>query len=359
MISRIRLIDFDGNRDNNFTLIRIFFAWLVLYGHSFAIQKVPGIRDPLNALFQGSIWVGEIAVDGFFAISGFLVAASFVRRGILDYSISRILRIYPALLTCVLVSIFFIGVLFSTLTVVEYLSAKETYNYLNNALAFKKMQWTLPGVFEENIRNSVNGSLWTLTVEVRCYLLLAILGVLGFFRNRVVSNIGIGILLFIGVFYYSEIPLIGSNPRWSRLGLFFLIGACLYINRDKVIMDKKIALAAAVAMFSSFGKDWFDYVFPISFSYLIFYCAYATKQVSSIDRKFGDISYGLYIYAWPIQQAIAHSFPDGNAYTNMALSTLVVSVIAYLSWHFIESPILSKKQQVMEFLSARQRLTAQ
>ena len=103
------LADYDGSRHNNFTILRIVLAWSVLYGHSFVVQKTEGIRDPLAALFQGSAWIGEIAVNGFFSISGFLVAASFVRRGVVDYLLSRALRIFPALIVCVFISVFVLG----------------------------------------------------------------------------------------------------------------------------------------------------------------------------------------------------------------------------------------------------------
>ena len=86
--------------------MRIILAWFVLYGHSYAIQKTAGYKDPLNEIFQGSTWIGALAVNGFFAISGFLVTASFIKRGAIDYTISRALRIFPALIVCILLSVF-------------------------------------------------------------------------------------------------------------------------------------------------------------------------------------------------------------------------------------------------------------
>lgn len=214
------LIDFDGNRRNNFTTIRIIFAWLVLYGHSFAVQKTPGMRDPLNMLFQGSAWIGVIVVNGFFAISGFLVAASFVKRGLKDYTISRILRIFPALLVCVFISVFVVGPLFTNLSLGDFFSQSKTYEYLANGLAFLQMKWTLPGVFETNVRNAINGSLWTLTVEVRCYLLLAA-GFFGLLRDKIIANISILAIFLFGLYFFSDIPFVGVRAAWSRNALFF------------------------------------------------------------------------------------------------------------------------------------------
>jgi peptidoglycan/LPS O-acetylase OafA/YrhL len=222
--SKINLGDFDGNRRNNFTLIRIIFAWLVLYGHSYAVQKVAGISDPLGYLFQGSLWVGELAVNGFFTISGFLVSASLINRNVVDYSISRFLRVFPALFVCVFASVFVLGPWMSTLAIGEYFSKSETFAYLTNSLAFFKMCWMLPGVFESNGMSAINGSLWTLTVEVRCYVLLALTGFLGLLKNRVISNITVLAVFLFGYSCFSEFPLLGENAKYARPSLYFLIG---------------------------------------------------------------------------------------------------------------------------------------
>ena len=340
------LIAYDGSRDNNFTIIRILFAWAVLYGHSFAAQPFPGIRDPLNEIFQGSIWIGAIAVNGFFAISGFLVAASLVKRGIVDYMISRVLRIFPALIICVSVSVFILGPLLTTLSLNDYFSHPKTWNYLGNALGVLKMEWVLPGVFTENARPSMNGSLWTLTVEIRCYLLLGALTFLGFRSGRFMGNILVLIIFAVGIISFESIPLVGVNPKWSRPALYFIIGVLLYLNRDRVYLDYRVALVAAVLAFLSFGENWFQYVFPPAFIYLIFYLAYATKPLST-DAVVGDISYGVYIYAWPVQQIVAQSFPGQTPYFNTVAASLIVVALAWLSWHGIEKRMLNYKRALL------------
>ena len=103
---------------------------------------------------------------GFFAISGFLVTASLLKRGLVDYTISRALRIYPALAVCVFATVFILGPALTRLSLSEYFSHPTTWNFLTNALLFMNMVWTLPGVFESNVLPAVNGSLWTLPVEV-------------------------------------------------------------------------------------------------------------------------------------------------------------------------------------------------
>lgn len=344
----VLLKDFDGSRQNNFTIMRIILAWLVLYGHSYAIQKTAGIKDPLNEIFQGSTWIGALAVNGFFAISGFLVTASIIKRGALDYTISRALRIFPALIICVLLTVFVIGPIFTNLSLSDYFSDSKTYDYLKNITLLYKTQWDLPGVFVDNINNSVNGSLWTLPAEVRCYLFLAIVSLFSIFKQKALSNIMIFSLLVFGYFFFSDLPLVSVSKAWSRPVLFFLVGVFFYINRDKTIIDFKLALLASILMYYSFGKEWFNYIFPIALVYLIFYLVYATKYINT-DKKLGDISYGIYIYAFPVQQCVATLFPNFVPIENTIVSSVIVFFLAYISWHYLEKPVLSLKKVLLGY----------
>lgn len=115
-----------SDRSNNLTAVRLFLSWLVLYGHSYAIIRVPGQSDAVSRFFNHT-WVGAIAVELFFALSGMLVAKSFADRGLVNYTISRILRIYPALIVCILLSVVAIGPILTTLPLAEYFGHSETH----------------------------------------------------------------------------------------------------------------------------------------------------------------------------------------------------------------------------------------
>jgi len=337
----------DNKRDNNFTIIRILCAWLVLYGHSYALQNPTNMQDPLNLIFKGSNYIGGFAVDAFFIISGYLVTASIVRQGVGSYFISRVLRVFPALICCVLLSIFVLGWAVTALDSKAYFSNPKTFNYFINMVPFIDIQFFLPGVFEHNVEPAVNGSLWTLIVELRCYFLLMVAYMLGVFKTRKIANFFLFGLLLFGVFFYKDLPLLGKGVdiHWPALSLFFLIGVIFYINREDIILDPKLAILSIILIFLSFGADWFKFVFPIAFAYFIFYAAYSLPFFNA-DKKIGDISYGIYIYAYPVQGLIAYLFPGLHPPGNTIAATIIVLPLAYISWHYIEKPALSLKSRL-------------
>ena len=338
--------EFDGNRKNNFTALRIIFAWCVLYGHSYSIQRLAGITDPLNIfVFKGSTWIGEVSLDSFFAISGFLVSASFMKRGLADYTISRILRIFPALIVCVFLTVFVLGPILTNLHINEYFSKHETIQYLTNALAYPLTEWSLPGVFKTNANGAVNGSLWSLSLEIRCYILLAIAGFFGLLKNRTIANIFLLAVFVFGVYFFQSIPLIGINIHWAKSSMYFLAGVFFYLNRDDVVLDLKIAIFLLILSVYSFGKAFFNFVFPVGLVYLVFYTVYETRYLP-VDSEIGDISYGIYIYAWPVQQIVAQALPKATPYANTLFSSIFVVMIAYASWRYIEKPMLSLKAKL-------------
>ncbi len=344
--STLRLIDFDGNRCNNFTLIRLVFAWAVLYGHSYAIQTADGYSDPLNRLFAGSTWVGAIAVEGFFAISGFLVTASLIKRDAIDYIISRSLRIVPGLTVCVCICVFLLGPMASELPINDYFDSLQTFTYLRNSLGFIPMQWELPGVFVDNTNTAVNGSLWTLNVEVYCYVLLLVMGTFALVKYPATANVFLVALFLLSLEFYPNLPLIGINEAWARPSLYFLLGVFFYVNRRYIVLHWALAIISLVLCLVSFGKSWYQYVFPLAFVYLLFYTAYATKHID-LDRSLGDISFGFYIYAWPTQQVIASSLPSASPYVNTLIATVITGALAWVSWTYVEKPALSLKQWLM------------
>lgn len=341
-IARVpRLSDFEKSRSNNFTLLRLIFAWAVLAGHSFPIAAQGS--DPLSMLLLPYTWIGEVAVSGFFAISGYLVTASFTQRSMPAFIASRAFRLYPAVIAYSLIAILIIGPLNSSVPLATYFQANPWNNLLNATL----WQWTynLPYVFAENpLAGSTNGATWTLPAELRCYLLVFILGFFGVFDSRIRANIGLLILLLLVYTKYTAIPLFGASANFSSPLTFFLVGALFWINRQILPLNWPLAIAAAIAIPVAIKTGTYHYAYPICLSYIIFMLVYRTPHFD-LDR-FGDISYGVYIYSWPIQQMVWQ--PGQSAYMNVLLATAIVFPLAYASWRLVEQPALN----IRKFISA-------
>lgn len=334
-------------RRNNFTLFRLIAAIVVLFAHSYALSLGKGNKDPITQ-FLVPIWgagAGTVAVDLFFVISGFLITASYLHReNIFAFSEARVLRIYPALLVAMGISVFIIGLAATTMPVKIFLSQEATWTYFfkNSSLIFG-IQPGLPGVFQNNpYPNGVNGSLWTLPIEMTMYFWVALLGLSSILGNRSAFNLFVlgVVLLYIvsgpGIF-------IGTGYK-ERFPLMFLFGAILYVNRTKVILDYRIIAGLAVLMWvmKSHGKYYeiSQYAF---FAYLVIYVSLHPKIILPSMDKYGDYSYGIYIYAFPVQQACALWIPNLTPFT-MFLSAMLFTVpLALLSWRYIEKPALKMK----------------
>jgi peptidoglycan/LPS O-acetylase OafA/YrhL len=333
------LSDYDGKRENNFTLLRLIFAWLVLYGHSFPITD-PRTLDPISRLMVPYAWLGSIAVSGFFVVSGFLVTASFTQRGPVNFIASRALRLYPAAIVYSLVMIFVLGPIAKTVDFSTYWQAQPWLNAWNSLLW--KWEYNLPYVFPSHpIPSATNGSTWTLPVELRCYIAVLFLGLSGAFTTKRTANFALFLLLFTVVWNYANLPFFNNEtPRVADPLLFFIAGSLAWVNRDMIQLRWPIALVAAAAPFLLAKTGFREAVYVVGFSYVILFAAYRLPHVN-LD-KIGDISYGVYIYAWPIQQLVW--YPGQGGLRNAVYSSAIVIPLAYLSWKLIEKPALNARR---------------
>lgn len=345
------LSEFEGSRSNNFTFLRFVFAWAVLIGHSFPITG--NGSDPISMLLLPHTWIGEMAVSGFFAISGYLVTASFMQRSMGTYIASRALRLYPAIIVYSLIAILIIGPLSSSAPTKAYFQSNPWNNMLNATLW--KWIYNLPYAFSHNpLAGSTNGATWTLPAELRCYILIFILGFFGAFNTRATANICLLTLLTFTAVNYPFIPLFGTSPNYASPLTYFLLGSLFWINRSFVPLNWVLTAAAFISPFLGVWGQYFHYVYALCFIYIIFSVVYKAPHLD-MDR-FGDISYGVYIYSWPIQQMVW--CPGQNAYINILLSTIIVFFIAYLSWHFVEKPALNIRKVFDSPLTLRRNVLA-
>ena len=255
---------------NNINTLRFLGAFFVLFGHTFALCYGPRAgEDPISELIKGataySAGLPGVGVAMFFVLSGYLVTRSYENRhNLLLYVEARVLRIFPALWVTLLLTMLVLGPLVSTLESSAYFTHQGTWKYFwYNAKLFPDVSYRLPGVFLENPRaGGVNGSLWTLPVEVRMYAIVALLGVVGALRKRMVFNI-VALLIAAWYFLLPEHFLLLHKLGHARLGLYFLLGALFYMNRDKLVLHWIGLVVLSIGLFLSFKNPLYNLVYAI------------------------------------------------------------------------------------------------
>jgi peptidoglycan/LPS O-acetylase OafA/YrhL len=289
---------------------------------------------------------GGIAVDFFFLLSGFLVTGSILSRGLLNYSVSRFLRLFPALWVYLIVVVFLVGPLLSNLSISTYFQNEQTWMYLLRLGGGYATEWFLPGVFENNKLKGVNGSIWSVILEVRMYLWLAFFYVLSVFRSRLIFNFFAFFLVVLVWFGLVGVPGVSGSTD-NHMALLFLLGAVLYVNRDLIEVSPLFILTGFSLAAITHGTDKFQYAYILLLVSAFLTMAFL-KNASWMD-KFGDYSYGVYLWGWPVQQILAVVFPDASPTENALSAMLLALLLAIFSWHFVEKPALKLKDAVCGF----------
>ncbi|MEZ5502294.1 MAG: acyltransferase [Halioglobus sp.] len=336
--------------DNNINTLRFIGAFLVLFGHSFELCYGPGGGvDPISALLMGvtayHAKLPGIGVALFFVLSGYLVTRSFEHRhSLLAYVEARVLRIFPALWVTLLLTVLVLGPLVTTLDMAAYFTHQGTWKYLlHNAKLFPDIAFNLPGVFVENPwSGGVNGSLWTLPVEVRMYILVALFGVLGFLQRSDVFNLA-ALLVIAWYLLAPDHFVLLHNIKDMRLGVYFLLGALLYMNREKIVYHWAGVLGLGVLLYFCHRTVAYNLVFATWFAYVVLYISFHRRIRLPDLGKHGDFSYGLYLYAFPMTQLNILLLGPGNPWL-VAAATLVSSLaLAVGSWFIVEKPFMRLK----------------
>lgn len=344
------LSEYTTNRNNNFNLLRFIAAVLVLYSHSYPLTKGPYATDPLGPIVYMT-W-GGIAVDIFFVTSGFLVTYSFFsRNNIIAFIWARILRIYPALFVAILFCVFIVGLFFTTNTITEYLFDPQTLKFFRrNVTLFSGVKYDLPGVFAGNpFMNAVNGSLWTLPLEIKMYTYLGIIATVLVYSQkwlgkRILSITFLVIAIISVIVNIANHFLSFTTDEFVRLFSMFFIGAAFYIFRHSIFLSSRYFLLALVVLsLSILNKDLFFITYCILLPYLIFYIVYIPAGRIRNYNKVGDYSYGMYIYAFPVQQSVAAIIPGVSVAAMVIIAFSITLVLAMFSWHLIEKKFLKMK----------------
>jgi peptidoglycan/LPS O-acetylase OafA/YrhL len=334
---------------NNMGLARIAFALLVIVSHSF--ENVTGrASEPLVRLF-GTMTSGEVAVDGFFLLSGYLITGSYERsKSVRAYLERRVLRIYPGYIVAFLLTILLVVPLSGADPLPWSLreAAKEVYRMV--ILQTPEASGVFPGIPVPEL----NLSLWTISYEFRCYLLVIAFGLLGMFRRKRAFLAVLSALLVcralkveLSLGYHVE-EIVGKPTNMLRFAFVFLSGAAFHVFRDAITFDaRKAAVASLCLIAAMFSPAVAEPAFGTFGAYVLFWLTLhcPVTRYSRFDSH-TDLSYGTYLYAWPIQSLAIYYVAGISPLSVLAISAPAAIVLAFASWHLIERPFMRLKQRV-------------
>ncbi|WP_081639402.1 acyltransferase family protein [Euryhalocaulis caribicus] len=332
-------------RDNFFTPIRLCLAGAVAFSHSWIVFSGRSAPDPFA---YNDLTLSYMAVNGFFILSGFFIAKSLDdRRNLISYFVSRALRIMPALLVLAVVAGFIIGPVSAGVSIWEAPFRAETYRYPLNVISFLDTRGGPPGFAPANpYSGEFSGSLWTLRYEVLAYAAAAGAFALSLlFRRWVLLGFLIGGCVSFIYLTRAGVPPILPDAAWvfNRLGLTFLIGCAAYAWRHWIPLRVDLALLITLpALFVDYRAE--SEIFAnLALGYWLFVIGTAHAPRFNGLKRVDDISYGLYIWHWPVMQILLWKGII-NQPLHMAVTAIPLAIlIAFLSWRLIEKPALHQK----------------
>lgn len=351
--SRVPLKEVSRGRDNNLNLIRFIAASMVLVSHSFALYTGSPAAEPWRTTL--GISMGGMAVDVFFCASGYLVVGSLLAsQSTRDFLIARALRIYPGLWVALLLSVLAIGFFATSVTGGVFFSSFETWKYLvKNSVMVMGGEFQLPGAFAGNpFKGAVNGSLWTLPLELRAYLILMAIW-LAVKYLRYVPQITFARACVVGAAITAAWAitsiLVGQTSKFATLLSVFLFGAAFRLYSHRVVLSVWGLVAGILLLTFSvwIHVKLFLVTYLIALPYLLLCLVFLPQGAIRKYNQVGDYSYGVYIYAFPIQQFLMMGWIA--SLTGLICASFVLTlVMAALSWHAIEKPALALRERVRE-----------
>ena len=338
---------------NNFDLLRILFAWFVIVSHAYVLNG-DGATDPLFELTQQTFLFSFIGVKGFFIISGYLIFKSMmVSTSIFEYLVKRVLRIFPALAVVLLITLVAVYFVYPT-NLPPFFSNKEVYAYfLGNVILFKP-HFFISGIFSGLPSSAINGSLWTIEYEFFFYLFILFFFFIRSQKKQLIIALSVVVVLFLVVrlFFYDWtvqthffIPL---EPLFD-LGSYFLMGSLLScFDFDNIPAKNTIAAVLLMALAASVYFKVGHTVVYFTLPFLVIYVGKQTSKVATwVHASIGDPSYGIYLYAFPLQQLLIYWYRPSTLILFL-VSTIGAFIFGYLSWIFIEKKALALKQYFLE-----------
>jgi len=303
-------------------------ALAVVVSHAFLLSDGSYAREPVSAIGDGRNTIGGLAVLVFFVLSGYLITRSYdlgpdPRR----FITARLLRIMPGFIVVVLLAALVVGPICSTWTTLDYFGSIGPARYIFGNLTFLLRVDTLPGVFTTNpFPLAVNGSLWTLRFEVLGYALILALGMAGLLTRWVITGLMASALVVLAW--------LGHPHSGLEFLTDFLGGAAFYLWRAHV--RPSVMLGCAALCGAALFANEFRLVSASAGAVVILSIATSRRLRLPNVTRYGDLSYGIYIYAFPIQQVVTSWIGPGHWAVNLILALPPTLICAALSWHLIE-----------------------
>ncbi|WP_300601182.1 acyltransferase [Niabella sp.] len=327
----------DNRFTNSFDFLRLLGAIGIIYVHSYDLLR----RDKLE------ITVVILAI--FFTVSGYFIAGSAEKsRSLKNYLWKRLLRIQPLLVVVCFLSVLVIGPLFTEWSVSDYFKSGSSWSYLRTIVPALGIQFQLPGVFEHNIgERGVNGSLWTLIIEERVYLMIGLLFLVQYRRKQwfIAFVAGLNILYLLNYYRVGGLQLGVLDNYATQYYVLFFNGALCYFLRIPFHRINQVVTICIVAVIYYLARNTIGatlFILP-----LLILLIGSRKTVFSGTAKRGDITYGLYVLSFPVQQMLIHLSKNSIQPAVLFITTLVICTpLAYLSWHFLEKQFLKLRYLV-------------
>jgi peptidoglycan/LPS O-acetylase OafA/YrhL len=330
--------------NNNFNLLRLLFAVAVIYSHAFELLGAP---DPLERL-SSCMSAGTIGVCGFFLLSGYLTAQSWTHDPkALAFLKKRALRLYPAFVVASALSVFVVGPLGASAP--HYFNDWSPHKFLADLIGLRQPR--TPAVFSGSPVPSVNGSMWTITFELRCYLLLTVLGLCGLVRRPwtlLLLALVVNLAALVGAPQQRGAEgsaLFGVSGFMIWFASMYLSGMCFYLFRKRIPLRAPFAAVALIVFVAAlFGPVSVSRVVTATMgAYLVFYFGQMQSPLLAKLRMRDDLSYGLYLYGWPVTQLLAHWLPSITPLAAFVCVMAVCVLLAFASWRVVEAPVLRLK----------------
>jgi peptidoglycan/LPS O-acetylase OafA/YrhL len=335
---------------NNIGVFRLLFASLVIIGHAPEMIDGDRTREPMTVLFH-TVSLGELSVDAFFLLSGFLLAGSMLSTGsVARFLQRRVLRIYPAFVLSYSLSVFVLGPLVGAR---PWREPGQTLLHLVLLEAPPSYPGQFPGM---RFYPDLNAALWTISYEFRCYLMVAAFGALGLLRRKALMlGLAVALLALRVATSYAPVQawmaplennplvhlIVGRPISAIHLTSAFMVGVVFYLYRDSLLprLDGRTASACVlVAAIALYRDPHFAELFLLLFGGAALFWAALKAPLGRIQRVNDrwDISYGVYLYGWPVASYIRWLDPAISPWGLAVLTLPIAMGLGAASWFGLE-----------------------